>query len=112
MKILNLDSLSKDSGRKLVLGGKEYKVRAMSVENFIETTRMVEQISKNKGTVADQIEGTIAMIVRCVPDVDVSLLKQIDLDNLHDVAAFVRGDDINEAETTEAVDAATADEKK
>lgn len=101
-KILNLDKLVKGSGRELTINGKQYKVIPMSVENFIETSRTVESLIKNDGSVADQIEATVDMVCRCVPDAPRDVLMKYELTVLNTIASFVRGDDVKEQEVLDS----------
>lgn len=90
-KVLNLDNLATKETRELVLGGQTYRVRPMNVEDFIEAQRMADKLAD--ATFAEQMEGSIALIKRGVPDIDVSVLKQLELEQLTAVAKFVRGED-------------------
>lgn len=97
-KILNLDKLSKGSDRALTINGVNYPVVAMSVENFIETTRTVEELSKGEATMADQITATVDLICRLVPTAPRDQLVKYELEMLNTIASFVRGEDVAEQE--------------
>lgn len=108
-KVLNLDALSAaPSERELVIGGKTYPIPKMTVDNFIETTRAAERLEKSD-SLAEQIEATVQMIMRAVPGVPREALGGYSLEILGKIAAFVRGDDLEEA--TEALAAAQEAEK-
>lgn len=101
MKVLNLDKLTTKEERKLVLGGVSHPVQAMTVSNFIETTKAAERIAA-EDSLAVQIEATVEMIIRSVPTVSEATLKALSLVDLQTIVAFVRGDDIDGVETEES----------
>lgn len=100
-KILNLDKLSAKETRELRLGGKTYKVKEMSVEDFIETTRMAEKL-EGETSFAVQMEATIELIQRSVPEVSTEELKNLTIDQLRAVTAFIRGEDPEKIAAAEA----------
>lgn len=89
-KTLNLDKLASKETRELVLFGETYEVREMSVESFIETTRTAELLEKET-SFAKQVETTIDLIKRSVPDVARENLMRMTIDQLRAVSAFIRG---------------------
>lgn len=106
MKALNLDALVKVE-RTITLGGETYDVEEMTVENFIETTKAAERLSKEGITLAEQIEETVKMIQRSIPACPEAKLRKLGLEQLAVISKFLRG----ELETeTEPV--AEGDEKK
>jgi hypothetical protein len=109
-KILNLDALSATSQRELVLGGKTYPVPRMSVDNFIETTKVAEKLVADKAGMAAQIEATIEMITRAVPALTRDVLKVYDLATLGKIADYVRGEDVEGQEEAVQQQAAKAGE--
>lgn len=108
-KILNLDALSTPQ-RELVLGGVTYPFPEMTVENFIETTRISQAISAD-ATLADQISATVDMIVRSVPNLPRAALVGVSLKTLSVITAFVRGEDVdNQTDSAGATPEASIDE--
>jgi hypothetical protein len=101
-KILNLDKLSKQPERQLTINGTNHPVLPISVENFIETSRTVESMVKEGASLADQVSATVDMICRTVPTAPREVLVRYDLETLHTIASFVRGEDVAEQEQTEA----------
>jgi hypothetical protein len=98
-KILNLDALGAQEERELVLGGKTYKVPAMTVSNFIETSRIAQKLADNPdATVADQVEAAVDMIARSVPKVSKDALLACSLIELNRITSFIRGDDEEKVE--------------
>lgn len=99
-KILNIDSFAKDE-RSVKLGGVEYTIVEMTVENFIETSK--QAASLEDASLVDQIEATIVMIMRSIPTVPEATLRGIKLEHLQTIVAFIRGDHLVEGvEDTEA----------
>lgn len=101
-KILNIDSFAKDE-RSIKLGGVEYPIKEMTVDNFIETTR--QALSLEDANLVEQVEGTIKMIMRSIPTVPEDVLRGIKLEHLQTIVAFIRGDHLVEGvEDTDAVE--------
>lgn len=100
-KVLNLDKLSKATTRQLTINGVNYPIEAMTVENFIETSRTVERLVKGDPSLADQVEATVDMICRAVPSVPREALVKYELELLNTIATFVRGEDVEEQEVEE-----------
>ena len=101
MKVLNLDKLTTNEGRELVIFGKTYKVDGMTVANFIETTLAAEQLA-NEPSLVKQVEATIDMISRSVPSIDRADLAKLELPQLQAIVSFIRGDEVEGVETREA----------
>jgi len=99
MKMLNLDKLGAAEQRELVLCGTTYAIGAMSVENFVATTRAAEKLGA-EASIADQIEATVEMVKRAVPEIDAAVLSKLSLPQLQAIVAFVRGDDVEGQEET------------
>lgn len=99
MKVLNLDKVGVKEQRKLVLAGVEYVVTEMTVDNFIETTKIAERLAKEgEVSVAVQIEESVNMISRSIPGIDVKELGKLNLEQLQAIVAFVRGDEVDGVE--------------
>lgn len=101
MKVLNLDKLAKKEGRELVIFGKTYPVDGMTVANFIETTRAAEALA-GETSLVKQVEATIDMISRSVPSIEKSELEKLELAQLQAIVKFIRGDDVESVEKSEA----------
>jgi len=100
-KILNLDALTPAETRELVLGGITYTIPEMTVENFILTTQAAQAIPKD-ATLDVQIEATVDMLVRSVPNLPREALTGVPLTTLSQIAAFVRGNDVPDQTDTSA----------
>ena len=107
-KVLNLDELTTAETRELVIGGKTYAIKEMSVEDFIETTRVAEML-ESEPSFAKQMEATVRLLKRSIPDLPEAMLKAMSVEQLKALTSFVRGED-----PAKVVGAAAegADEKK
>lgn len=103
MKTLNLDALAK-TNRTLTLGGVDYEVVEMTVENFIETTKAAQKLGDSAGVV-EQMEAAIDMILRSIPSMDKGVLGKLSLEQLTTIVKFVRGE-LDEKEAPAAEGAA------
>jgi len=91
-KLLNLNQLSNTAVREVQIGDKTYKIKEMSVEDFIETTRVAEEMEKEQ-SYAKQLKATVDLLKRSIPDIDDTTLVSLSLDQLRALTAFVRGAD-------------------
>lgn len=89
-KILNIDALAAEE-REIQLKGRTYKVEEMSVQNFIETTKSAETILGRP--LSEQVEESVKMIKRSIPEVPEEELRAVPLRNLQAIIAFIRGED-------------------
>jgi hypothetical protein len=92
-KILNIDTLVESEERELQFKGKTYKVQDMSVDDFIEASRVAEKIEAGGMSFAEQMEASIGLISRGIPDIDVAELRKLKLPQLMAISQFVRGVD-------------------
>jgi len=100
-KILNVDKLSakSDKARELRMNGVAYPVVEMTVDNFLATTKTAIALTKDAEATMDMaVEATIDAILRSVPSLPRAELGGLSLAQLNVIAAFVRGDEIDEAE--------------
>lgn len=91
-KLLNLNQLSAIDAREVQIGEKTYTVREMSVEDFIETTRVAEAM-ESETSYAKQLEATMALIKRSIPEIDQGVLMSLSLEQLRALTAFIRGEE-------------------
>jgi uncharacterized protein with von Willebrand factor type A (vWA) domain len=103
-KLLNLDQLNAKEVREVQIGGTMYQIKEMSVEDFIETTRVAEEMEKEQ-SYAKQLQATVKLIKRAIPNIEESLLMRLSLDQLRALTAFIRGED-----PTKIVEEVTAQE--
>jgi hypothetical protein len=90
-KLLNLNQLSAKETREVQIGAKTYLVKEMSVEDFIETTRVAEAM-EHEPSYAKQLKATIDLIQRSIPTIETSVLVSLSLEQLKGLAAFTRGE--------------------
>lgn len=91
-KLLNLNQLSAKENREVQIGEKTYAIREMSVEDFIETTRVAEKMEKET-SYAVQLSETINLLKRSIPDIEEGVLMRLSLEQLRALSGFVRGED-------------------
>lgn len=91
-KLLNLNQLSPKEVREVQIGEKLYSIKEMSVEDFIETTRVAEAM-ETEMSYAKQLNATIGLVKRSIPEIEESILLQLSLEQLRALTAFVRGED-------------------
>lgn len=101
MKILNLDKIAPQPSRSIVLGEASYPILPMTVENFVVTSNRVEEMNTNNATYAEQVQGTVEMILRSVPTLPREALMSRSLEELNAIATFVRGEDVDGQEDEE-----------
>lgn len=90
-KLLNLNQLSAKETREVQIGDQTYVVKEMSVEDFIETTRVAEAM-ESETSYAKQLSATIELIQRSIPTIQTSVLLGLSLEQLKGLAAFTRGE--------------------
>jgi hypothetical protein len=110
MKVLNIDKLTTNS-RELVLFDKTYKIKDMTVENFIATNSAIEAMGDDT-PMHKHMEVVIDMILRSVPDVPREDLSRLSLSQLQAVAAFIRNEDPEGVEQVEETSEEGDAEKK
>ncbi|MCL2874777.1 MAG: hypothetical protein FWF12_00485 [Betaproteobacteria bacterium] len=100
MKVLNLDKLNKQEGRQIVLFGKTHAIDGMTVDNFIKTTSVAEQLA-DEPSIAKQVEATVDLILRSAPTIDRADLLKLELEQLQAIVAFIKGEDVDGVESSE-----------
>jgi hypothetical protein len=84
---LNLDEISSPT-RTVTIGGVEYEVVTMTVENFIETTKA----TKTEGlTESEQMERMVEMVGRYIPEIDKNILNKLPIEKITVLLEFVTG---------------------
>lgn len=102
-KILNLNTLSAKETREVQIGTVTYVIKEMSVEDFIETTRVAEEM-ENETSYGKQLQATVALIKRAIPDVEEKTLYALSLGQLRGLTSFIRGEDPEKIVSENAVD--------
>lgn len=91
-KLLNLNQLSAKEVREVKIGETTYAIKEMSVEDFIETSRVAEEM-ENETSYAKQLQATIGLVKRAIPNIEASALLGLSIEQLKGLTAFIRGED-------------------
>jgi hypothetical protein len=116
-KVFNVDALAKEE-REIVLFGTTHKVVEMSVDSYLKTMSIAEELEKeeNKSNQEVQINAVLKAITLGIPTLDADTLRKLPFDQMNAIAQFVRGevpDQLKDAiETVEVVTPATQEAKK
>ena len=116
-KVFNVDALAKEE-REIVLNGVTHKVLEMSVDSYLKTMALAENLDKeeNKSNQEVQIDAVLKSITLGIPTLDTETLKKLPFDQMNAIAQFVRGevpDQLKEAiETVEVTTPETQEAKK
>lgn len=108
-KFLNLDEIAAPE-KTVKIGGKEYQVLDMTVENFIETTRATQ--SGKEATPDEQFEQAVKMLNRYIPDAPVDTFKRLTFEKLNVLMKFVTGELETDAGTPETAAESSGDASK
>jgi hypothetical protein len=87
-KLLNLDTLA-DEELIVVLGGKEHKLKEMSVADFIWAQQNLKSVSQKSDEV-EIMESMIGMFLRQFPTMERKDLESLPLQKLNQMAEFVQ----------------------
>lgn len=114
MKVLNLNKLDVKSSkpRELRIDDVSYPIVEMTVDNFIATTKEAERLANENATLPEMVEASVAQIMRSVPTLPREALGGRTLEVVNTIAAFVRGDEIKEADEIEEAEGGEGDAGK
>jgi hypothetical protein len=101
-KFLNLDEVAAPQ-KTVKIAGNEYQVIDMTVENFIETTRLSQ--SGIEVTADVQFEQAVKMLSRYIPDAPEAVLRGLTFQKLEVLMKFVTGELEAEQKAKEQVEA-------
>ena len=103
LKYLNVDELAIPPQRFLTLKGVEHPIVEQTVESFIASTKLVDQLRMlAEDDFGGQADISVKLVLLSVPSLDESALKALPLPALNKISAFIRGDfDENAAEGSE-----------
>lgn len=87
IKYLNLDDVAPPQ-KTVKIAGIEYKVHDMTVEAFIETTRLTE---KKDATVEEQTLQSVKTLKNYIPDIPEDELRKLTFEKLSVLIQFVNG---------------------
>jgi hypothetical protein len=114
VKVLNLDEFAAVT-REVTIGGKQYAVRDMTVEGFIEYTNLrdnVEKQAKEAGGArpTDAVELMRMTVSYALPDAPKDVIGKLTISQLLKLIEFVNGELDKDAATTQPESAVTAGE--
>lgn len=98
-KLFNLDALPTREERVLVFKGVSHAMVPMSVGDFIENTKLMQDLrggSENNAVMglAGEFQVIVDMVSRVFPTVDQSDLLTLTFEQLNALLAFARGQDL------------------
>jgi len=99
MKYLNLDKFTPATGRFLKVGGIDHAINSIGVGEFIDTNLALQKIDMED--MLTQLNFTIDLIIKLVPTLKREQLTPYTLDQVNEIADFVRGADVEHAEVVE-----------
>jgi hypothetical protein len=88
-KVLNIESLEVPK-KSLTLGGVDYPVEELSVENFIVTTQEAKRL-EGETDHGVQMVATVDMIMRSIPTIPREKLTALSIEQLVVIVKFVQG---------------------
>lgn len=88
-KFLNLDEISGDAGVVIQLNGKKHELQVTTVEGWIANLKAIEKLGLNPSPV-EEMEVTVEMIHRAFPTMSVEEIRQLNMNQLRDLAQFAR----------------------
>lgn len=93
VKVLNLDQFEGDVKRSVTIKGTSYDVVEMSTQNFIDTMRDAERLSKKVDiSPMDELESVITLIRRSIPTCPEEVLRAEPMVKLGIIVKFLRGE--------------------
>lgn len=93
LQYLNLDELTPEPTRALMLGGIEHPIVEQTVDGFIQASALIKQMQALPETdYAGQVQITVKLIKLSVPSIDESALGARPLAALRKIQEFIRGE--------------------
>lgn len=96
---LDLDAIAPDVELVVKLGGKEHRMRPLSVEDFVKNIKDQSALAASNSDVEAEIDLVIKMLIRAFPTMKGEDLKKVELNKLWKLLEFAR--DNNGAKTAE-----------
>lgn len=110
MKILNIDAFAQPK-RELIIFGETYAVRDDSVQSYIDSLKMADELEANKDrTPVQQLELSIKAVMHAIPDLPVEAARKLNMTQLTMIMSFVRGE-MDEKVAAPAGESASAGDK-
>lgn len=94
-KLLNLDAMMPEESREVLMNGKVYQIKEMTVEDFMLMTQLAEKLQETT-RVQDHINHTIELITQVCPGMPKDELNALSINKLSALAKFIRGDEPEE----------------
>lgn len=92
MEILNIDELATPAKKKVTIGGKEYEVKEVTVQSFIDTSKASKALDEDpNATEGQRVEQMVNMISSLMPDCPKEVLLNLEFKQLNALVAFGRG---------------------
>lgn len=102
MKLLNIDQMSKQTNKVIVIAGTQYSIVPISVGAFIKKTKEAEEyISAGSMDPMKEVEMVIDLISQCIPSAPRVVIESLNLEQLQLIAAYIQRDDVDGAEDVE-----------
>lgn len=90
MKLLNLDELSQEPNT-ITHKGISYEVPEMSVENYIETNKQADELSRNlDADDTHHMEAYIALIHRSIPAMEIEIIRALPILKIFALLSFLK----------------------
>lgn len=105
---LNLDELA-PVRKSVTIKGVVYPVKDMTVEHFVEITRLAEELDAKKDmTPQESVEATVRSVALSLEGATVEIIRKLSLEQLAALSRFIRGEFTPEAIKKEAAAEAAA----
>lgn len=100
MQILNLDALAKQE-KVVTLGGVDYPVKEMSVDDFITANKEAKVLEENKDDTVQWVESTVRFITRAIPSMSSEMIRAMSLERMGIIVKFINGELVQELENAQ-----------
>ena len=87
-RYLDLDAIPDEFAFTVKLNGKEHRVEASSVDDFIANARLIQSLGVSADP-AEEMEGSIKILMRALPTADEGELRKLKLYQLDAIREFV-----------------------
>lgn len=97
-EVLNLDDLVTPAKKKLSVGGKQYEIKTMTVQAFIDMGKKIEEVAKDP---SKEVEILVDLVKINIPDIPDDVLMALTLDQLNAIYKFAQAEADEAAEEAE-----------
>jgi hypothetical protein len=94
--IIDLDAVVPQREVVVKLDGKEHKLAAITLEDYLLNTKLIQQIAAGQGPETDlekEFEVALDMVGRAFPTIGADRLRKLTLDQLNKLSDVARGND-------------------